>query len=340
MPEKKELYRSYGEKLISLFGRLLYSGESYSLPDLANALGCSKQSVIRLMGDLHRAYRVDIEESFRGNKKYYRLRKPMTGTPTLPLSEMDINILAMCQAFAKHLMGDLLFEEATQALLKSRALVPEEKGTSPVHFGSFRPGSIDYTAHQDTFQKLIKAMGEKRICKITYQAMWDGRAKTYHVKPLKIFSHKDTVYLHARKARAPGQKYREADYDPLLAVHRIKSVEIADRQFDFPSDYNFEKLFNKEFGVIKEDSFRVSVEFEGWAARFVSERTWSPDQKLVRKKDGTIRLSFTTSSEQEFISWVLSFREKAKVVQPKWLVDTVKRTLDATLANYSFLARP
>jgi predicted DNA-binding transcriptional regulator YafY len=165
--------------------------------------------------------------------------------------------------------------------------------------------------------------------------MWDGRAKSYYVKPLKIFSHKDTVYLHARKARSPGQKYREADYDPLLAVHRIREVEITDRRFEFPSDYNFEKLFNKEFGVIKEDSFKVTVEFKGWAARFVSERTWSPDQKLVRKKDGTISLTFTTSSEAEFISWVLSFREEARVLRPGWLVDTVKKTLEAALRTYT-----
>jgi predicted DNA-binding transcriptional regulator YafY len=125
------------------------------------------------------------------------------------------------------------------------------------------------------------------------------------------------------------------DYDPLLAVHRIKSVEITDRQFEFPPDYNFEKLFNKEFGVIKEDAFRVTVEFKGWAARFVSERTWSPDQKLVKKKDGTLRLTFTTSSEQEFISWVLSFREEAKVLRPKWLVGTLKKTLHTTLSSYS-----
>ena len=335
MPEKKELYRSYGEKLISLFSRLLYSGESYSLPDLASTLGCSKQSVIRLIGDLNRAYHVDIEESFRGNKKYYKLRKPLAGAPTLPLSEMDMNILSMCQAFAKHLMGDRLFEEATQALLKSRALVAEAKGASPVHFGSFRPGSIDYTAHQGNLQKLIKAMGEKRICKIVYRAMWDGKAKSYYVKPLKIFSHKDTVYLHARKVRAPGQKFKEADYDPLLAVHRIGSVDITDRQFEFPSDYNFEKLFNKEFGVIKDEPFRATVEFQGWAARFVSERTWSPDQKLLKRKDGSIRLTFTTSSEAEFISWVLSFREEAKVLRPKWLVDTVKQTLDATTRLYA-----
>lgn len=78
----------------------------------------------------------------------------------------------------------------------------------------------------------------------------------------------------------------------------------------------------------------MQVEFKGWAARCVSERTWSPDQKLLKRKDGTIRLTFTTSSEPEFISWVLSFREEAKVLRPKWLVDTVKQILDVTARLY------
>jgi len=334
MPEKKDLYRSYGEKLISLFGRLLYSGESYSLTDLARVLGCSKQSVLRLVDDIRRAYRVEIEETLERNRKHYRLKRPAIGIPSLPLTDMELNVLWMSQAFAKHLMGERLFEEATQALLKSQTPVQEGKGASPLHFGSLKPGTIDYTAHQEIFQKLIKAMAERRICRIKYQAIWDGKAKSYYVKPLKVFSHKDTVYLHARKARTPGHKYQEAAFDPLLAVHRIQDAEITDRHFEYPADYNFEKLFNRDFGVIKEEAFKVEVEFTGWAARFVSERSWSPDQKLVRRKAGTLSLVFTTSSEAEFISWVLGFREEAKVIRPKWLVETVKQALDASLRNY------
>ena len=334
MPEKRNLYRSYGEKLISLFARLLYSGESYSLTELARMLGCSKQSVIRLVDDIKRAYRVDIEETFEGKRKYYRLKKPSARVPTLPLTDMEMNVLWMCRTFTKHLMGERLFEEATQALLKSKVLVPDGEGEVAADFGSLKPGSIDYTAHQEIFHKLIRALGERRICKIHYQAIWDGKAKSYYIKPLKIFSHKDSVYLHGRLARAPGETYREPDFDPLLAVHRIKDVDITDRHFKYPSDYDFEELFNRDFGVIKDESFKVEVEFTGWAADFVSERVWSPDQKIIRKRDGSIRLIFTTSSEPEFISWVLGFKDEARVIKPKWLVKEVKESLDATIGNY------
>ena len=44
-------HKSYGQKLISLFVRLLFSGESYSLTELARMLDCSNQSLRREIGD-------------------------------------------------------------------------------------------------------------------------------------------------------------------------------------------------------------------------------------------------------------------------------------------------
>ncbi len=52
--------RSYGEKLISLFAKLLFTGRRYSLTELARSLGCSKQTVLRLIDDISLAYEVPI----------------------------------------------------------------------------------------------------------------------------------------------------------------------------------------------------------------------------------------------------------------------------------------
>ena len=63
MPAKRDLYKSYGEKLISLFVRLLFSGERHSLTELAKTLNCSKQTVLRLIDNIRKAYGIDIEET-------------------------------------------------------------------------------------------------------------------------------------------------------------------------------------------------------------------------------------------------------------------------------------
>lgn len=335
MPEKKDLYRSYGEKLISLFARLLFSGEEHFLIHLTRELRCSKQTVLRLVGDLRRAYGVEVEEGLKGNRKYYRLRRVgRQNVPVPPLTEMEMSVLLMCRAFAERLLGQDQFEKATQALLKSRALSAVSSGLPSRHFASVLPGTVDYTPHQETISTLVEAMNEKRVCRAEYQAIRDGKVKIHYIKPLKLFAHKDTVYLHAREARVPGEPFKEPEYDPLLAVHRFISVEKTDRLFEFPKDYDFEKAFNREFGVIKGKPFRVQVELTGWAARFASERIWSPNQKIKDLGEGKILLTFTASSEPEVVGWVLSMGDNAQLLKPRRLVKKLIRMVERILNGY------
>jgi predicted DNA-binding transcriptional regulator YafY len=320
MPKKLSPYMSYGEKLISLFARLMFSGQSHSLTDLSKMLKCSKQTVLRLVNDIRKSYGVDIEESMQENKRYYRLKKPKLIPPAINLTEMEMNVLRMCKAFSEHLLGKELFKEATRALEKSQALLPKDKTLSSHPFASFSPGSIDYTPYQESIRMLLEAMEKKRICQINYQAIMSKKLKTFYIKPLKIFSHHDTIYLHAGMARKPGETYKEPDFDPLLAMHRIKNVELTERMFKFPKKYDFEKIFK---------------EFSGWSAKYVAERIWSPDQKIIKKADGKIRLIFSSSSEYELTGWVLSFADEARVIKPKWLVKEVSQTIKKMEKVYS-----
>ena len=59
---------------------------------------------------------------------------------------------------------------------------------SALPFAAFRPGSIDYTPHQETMRRLLRAMEERKVCKIHYQSISENKPKTYFIKPLKLFS--------------------------------------------------------------------------------------------------------------------------------------------------------
>ncbi|HQK86961.1 MAG TPA: hypothetical protein PLU25_04970, partial [Acidobacteriota bacterium] len=141
MPQKQDSFRSYGEKIISLFVRLLFTREEYSLTRLAELLQCSKQTVLRLLDDLKRAYRIELEERYEGNRKFVKLHRPAHRPLPMTLSEMEFNLLLMCRDFTAHLLGEPLFQEATRALEKSQALLPGDGTRSERHFAVFRPGT-------------------------------------------------------------------------------------------------------------------------------------------------------------------------------------------------------
>lgn len=324
MPNKRDPYSTYGQKLISVFARLLFSGEPYSLIELSRMLRCSKQTVLRLMDDIRRSYGVEINESLKGRKKYYQIRRQSGQLPPVDMTNEEILVLQMCRAFTEHLLGRKFFEESAVALGKSRRMLKDGKELSTGHFASFIPGTIDYTPHHETILTLFQSLDEKRICKVSYRNVMARKDKTFYIKPFKLFSHRDTIYLHAGLSREPGEQYREPDFDPLLAVHRIRGIQMTDRSFTSPDNYNFERDFNQTFGIVKQDVFKVEVLFHGWAARYIAERSWSPEQKIIRHKDSKVRLKFQASSEPEVISWVLSFKDEAKVIKPKWLATSIK----------------
>ena len=335
MPDKINQHASHDQKLISLYALMLFSGDQYSLTELAGKFECSKQTVLRLIEAIEKSSRTEIERTKMGNRSYYRIVRP-TRAPITPISEDDFLILEMCRDFTAQFLGKKLFTEATNTLLKSRANASagvRREGHTP-YFSSFCPGTIDYTPQSDIISTLIDAMKNKKVCHVSYQAVMAQKPKTHAIMPLKIFSHKDTMYLHARIHTGVGQKTRRTEFDPLLAVHRMKDVKMTDIPFEMPVDYKFDEVFNQNFGVIKQEDFRVKAEFSGWAARFVSERTWSPDQKITKKGKEKILLEFTASSETEVLSWILSFGDQAKLLAPPGLVPKITDALSRTAALY------
>ena len=333
MPTKKNQHSSYGQKIVTLFARLLFSKEKFGLIELARQLDCSKQTVMRLIADINQSYGVEVVDSMVGRRKYYQLRQTRKGSPQLSFCHDEVVVLQMCKAFTEHLLGKELFSEASLALDKSQYL-HSGSSVSPRHFGSFLPGSVDYTPHQQTIRTLIEAMEERKVCKIFYKGAGRERAISFYIQPFKLFSHQDTLYLHAGKARTPGKPFKEAEYNPLLVVHRIKQAELTDTSYRLPDNYDFEQFFNQSFGIIKEDAFVVELEFSGYAAIYVAERIWSPDLEIEELSDGKIRLKFSASSVPELVGWIMWWGDEVKVVGPEWLVAEVVEMAERVLEKY------
>jgi len=337
MQKKLNPDRSRGQNLISLFARLFFSGRSYSLIELAELLECSKQTVIKLIEELETLHWLELDKSMKSGRRYYQIKRAQDSKSRVALTDEELDTLIMCRAFTGHLLGRDQFDAAMSALHKSSQLLHDtpdgdEQDESQV-YGVYRPGAIDYTSFQVQWQTLLEGMEKGLICEISYKKVLDKKAKTSRIKPLKIFSHRETVYVHARYAKEPGKLFKAAAYDPLLALHRIQSVALTDTPFTRPADYDFEKTFNEQFGVIKQKRFTVKAELTGWAAGYTAERRLSPDQKITRRKGGKLLIQFSATSEPEVLNWVLSLGAEAKLVEPEELVGQLR----AQLANVGAL---
>lgn len=340
MQKKKSPDRTYGEKLVRLLAKLMFSGRKYSLTDLATELGCSKQTVLRLVDDITQAHDVRLSEELIGNRRWYWIeREAVRGTggagePAALLSEAEHRTLQMCRAFTEHLVGRDTFDEIERALEKSGHHLPAGvDGAGPV-FGVVRSGVIDYTRHENVLRTLLQGMEQRRVCEVTYRGLNAPAAKVFHIKPLQVFAHRETVYVHARRAKSPGKPYRAPRYDPLLALQRFEAAALTEVPFRRPQGYDFNRVMNQGFGVWTQKRFRVELDLSGWAAAYARERTWSPGQEFRDLRDGGVRLSFWATSEPEVLSLALGFGDCARLREPAALVARVRAELAAMALRY------
>jgi predicted DNA-binding transcriptional regulator YafY len=334
MPGKNESSSTYGEKLIKTFAELLFTGRRKSMTDLSKALNCSKSTVRRIVDDLSLVYSIKIMEETVGRQLYFWIDRPQH--MTIPaLSTDELAVLEMCSAFTRNLLGKMQFNKATMTLQKGHLLLSSGADrTNGYEFGCFRPGTIDYTPHQEVLRNLIEGITKKQVCEIAYQAMGADEARRYFIMPLKIFSHKDTVYVHARRCTPDGEPFVDDEFYPLLAVHRFKDVVVLKNNYELPADYDFDEYFNRTFGIIKDEKFRVKARFAGWAAKYVSERIWSPNQQITKLEGDLIILEFDSASEAEVLTWILSFGSEAILLEPDWLSERAVAEIRSTLAEY------
>jgi len=333
MQAKKNPDSSYGEKLISLFAKLLFSGERYSLTELATMLDCSKQTILRLIDDITLAYGAPICDEMRGNRKYVWIERRHGAEPAALLSEAEHQTLQMCRAFTQHLLGEKTYKDMERAVEKSGAHLPAGVEAGEPVFGVVRTGVIDYSQYEDVLRTLIDGMDRRRVCAVGYRNLTADATKHFHIKPLKIFAHRESIYVHARRAKTPGKPYKTPKFDPLLALQRFTSVELTDVLFRRPTNYDFEKVMNRGFGVWTQKKFRAVLDLTGWAASFARERQWSPGQ-IIETKGAVTRLSFWATSEPEVVALAMSFGSCAEVIGPVAVRESVLQMLEDSLNHY------
>ena len=341
--------RPYGAKLISLFAKLLFTGRKYSLTDLSRSLGCSKQTVLRLIDDITLAYSVPIRDEIVGKRKYVWIDRvgasELASEPAALITETEHRTLQMCRAFTEHLLGPDIFAEVERAVEKSGQHLPPgvsggedgAVGGAGDGFGVLRSGVIDYTAHEDVLRNLITGLDRRLVCEVRYRRLGGDEAKTFRIKPLKVFAHRESVYVHARLAKTPGKVWKTPKYDPMLAVHRFEKVRLTETKFRRPAGYDFEKVMNQGFGVWNQKKFWVEMELTGWAGEFARERTWSPEQRIEEMPGGGILLGFWGTSAPEVMGLVLSFGGCARVLEPVGIAESVREQVVAIASGYAVI---
>lgn len=184
-----------------------------------------------------------------------------------------------------------------------------------VHF--VPSGHKDYRAKAPLVSALFGAIIGRRRIAFRYRALAREAPEQVDAEPLSLVMYKGGLYVVARLDRRPP-----GDEPAILSVDRMTDLEISERTFRYPEDFDPAAYFDGSFGLFrgpKNARVRVALLFaaDEPLQRYLRERTWARGEKWTVEPDGRLRMTFTVSSLAEVAPWVRSWGRAVEVLEPK-----------------------
>lgn len=302
-------------------------GASYN--DIADLLECSRRTAIREVEYIKTMF--NLEERFNPNgyeKLFYltedNIRKYTSlKMPNLNLSASETTALMLLRGKSK-LFQDSVYEQHLKRAFNKIFTIDDYKLdqfqnlTNIILLGETK--NKNYEEKESIINELVLAMELKKTCRITYHSYYYNSKKTYNINPLHLFQRDGGLYFFTTIN----------DYKDIrnLAVERVLNIEILDKDFQIPSNFDpndyLETTFNLEFG--EPDEYKIL--FSSKQELYISERKWAKEQKIEKQEDGKILLWLKTSGRDDIKSWVMSYGTDAELLEPKSLRKEIAEELE------------
>lgn len=326
-----------GKNLIKLLKAIdLFSKpEGTTINEMALHLGVDRRSVyriIRVIEDI--GFPVLTDKIPTEKEKRWKLEKSfLKKLPNMKIPDVNLKLTEILSLFMlkggeglfrgteiekniKSAFGKLgLFfpDKAFDQLSKIRALF-----LSPAKFAK------DYSGKQDVIDQLTDAMLNNVTCEIKYHSFYDDKIKNFQIDPLHFFENDGGLYLFVNTTSFSDIR--------TLAVERIQEITKTDSSFEYPKNFDPEKLIESAFDIVYGDPIDIRIRFSADQARYIKERKWSKTQKIEEQDDGSVILSMETSGWWDVKKWVLSYGPDAEVLEPeemrKEIVDDLKNACE------------
>lgn len=178
------------------------------------------------------------------------------------------------------------------------------------------------------FNDMLLAINAKKVSVISYESFSSGTVRTYQIHPLTIFEHNGGLYSFVY------QPYYEKVI--ILAIERIKSIQVIDEHFDTPQGFDAEKRLSDPFGIVlSEAPFIASILFDEDQAPYIMERDWPEGTEIEEWDSGSVVLNIETAGGYELKKWIMGFGPAAEVLEPKWLRDEISSDIKKLSDRYS-----
>ena len=175
-------------------------------------------------------------------------------------------------------------------------------------------------------EKVLEAVKNNYLLDFNYFSKWEPEERHRKIMPFQLVFDGGSMFLYGAASRDKSPNPRLFNLSKMHDVQVITSCT-----FELPSNFRFREAFEKgRFGAFQYDeAYDYKIEVTGEARNIVREYIWADNQIIEEnQKEGTTTISFTSSQWIPVFRWLLSFGENARPLEPDWLVEQWKQTVE------------
>jgi predicted DNA-binding transcriptional regulator YafY len=322
------------DRLRELLGR---HPQGLTLYELADGLKVSPRTMRRYLKEIEHDFELEHVETRGGGALRWRVRASEIPRK-IALRRTQAYALLAARKIFEPTRGSALFEEIDVAINQLLALA-QRPGRGPnagladarleerFLYLPFVPKN--YQEKTEELDELFQAVSDLRPLTVHYQSAGKSKEEKITIHPYAMVLHRDSIYC-------VGHHVERGEVRTFV-LDRMRDAQMATiERFEMPASFVLDEYFQGEFGIWKaKEKHRVVIEFDAHAAEYVRMRRVHDSQKLASTAGGGVRLTMTVGNLNQVASWILEWGKRAKVIEPKELVERVHGELLDALKNYS-----
>lgn len=306
----------------------LQRGGYPNCPVLAKVLEVTVKTVHRDIVFMRERLQMPIGFDYMRRGYYYT--EPVSGLPTLQISEGEVFALLVAQRALEQYRGSPFEQPLANAFRKLSESLNQMVSVRPELVSS----TISFRTRGSTptelklFETIARATRECRVLDFAYRkhgARTDEK-RTCHPYHLTCY-HGAWYFVAFDKARNDCRTF---------ALARVKNATLTQNKFTRPANFDPEAHFGNSFGIFasKGAEHVVQIRFSSAVAPHVCEKQWHRSQIIKQEKSGTVLLTLRVGRLEEVESWVLGWGAHATVLAPKALSEAIRTSARAMMRLY------
>jgi len=166
---------------------------------------------------------------------------------------------------------------------------------------------------------ILHAIKNKVQVAFSYQKFWEAETTQRILEPYGLKEFRQRWYVMGKEKKNGEVR--------TFGLDRITNLDVTNRKFEFPANFNIEEYFKYSFGIIGPNGKKpeeIILSFDAVQGKYIKTLPLHVDQEILFENKDELRLKLLLFITDDLIMELLSFGENMMVIKPKSLAKLMK----------------